>query len=96
MVEEGFLTEFVNVMRLLVEHQDFLEADQKVTIGFLLPIIVALKAKLRKIESIDSGLRLCKPIINFTWRLAIVFVFYNNELKMAEMLHPRLTLLDRR
>ena len=91
--EEELLSEYVNIVRPLAEALDNLQADKHVTIGFILPTIVALKSKLRKVE--EKGLKHCKPMLDLIFKAIdkrFGDFFQDRELKLASMLHPRFKL----
>jgi len=91
--EEELLSEYVNIVRPLAEALDNLQADKNVTIGFILPTIVALKSKLRKVE--EKGLKHCKPMLDLIFKAIdqrFVDFFQDRELRLASMLHPRFKL----
>jgi hypothetical protein len=71
-----------------------LQADKKVSIGFLLPTIVVLKKQLERLQT-NQRIKHCKPLINGLLsgvNKRFGDMFSDDELRLAAFLHPRFKL----
>jgi hypothetical protein len=92
--EEDLIKEYVKILLPLTRALDILQADKKVSIGFLLPTIVVLKKQLERLQT-NQRIKHCKPLINgLLSRVNNRFgdMFSDDELRLAAFLHPRFKL----
>ena len=91
--EEGFLLEYVKIVRPIAEALDVLQGDLKISVGYLLPTLTILKSKLRKLDSQNP--KHCKPMLREILRSIdrrFGSYFTDRELRLASMVHPRFKL----
>ena len=92
--EEDYIREYVKIMRPLTEALDILQADVKVSIGYLLPTLTILMIKMESLRK-KPGIIHCKPFIS-----AIISAlndrfgacFDDEDLCLAAMVHPKFKL----
>ena len=89
--EEEYIREFVKIMRPLAEALDVLQADTKISIGYLLPTLSILIAKMEKLQN-NSKVKHCRPFVfNIINGLNTRFseCFQDEDLIFAAMVHPK-------
>lgn len=92
--EEEIIGEYVKILYPVTRALDILQADKKVSAGFLLPTIVSLRNQLSKIER-DPNLKHSKALITaiqegITARFG--HLFDETSWKLAAISHPRFKL----
>lgn len=88
--EELFIVEYCKIMKPLADALDILQGDKNVSVGYLLPTLAVLKAKMKALEH-KRGNPLCEDLIK-----AIIVglekrfddLFEDEELIIAAILHP--------
>ena len=88
--EEEFVREYVKVMEPISEALDVLQADVKISIGYLLPTLTILLQKMEHLKE-KGAIKHCKPLLNtmiesVKRRFAASLV--DEELLIAAMVHP--------
>lgn len=92
--EEEFIKEYVRILFPLTRALDILQADKNVSIGYLLPTIVILQNELKSFSK-DSSIKHCKPLITAIENGVnnrFEQCFFDPELRLAAMTHPRFKL----
>ena len=90
--EEEFVREYVKVMEPISEALDVLQADVKISIGYLLPTLTILLQNMENLKE-KGAIKHCKPLLNtmiesVKRRFAASLV--DEELLIAAMVHPLL------
>ena len=89
--EEDLIKEYVKILLPLTRALDILQADKKVSIGFLLLTIVVLKKQLERLQT-NQRIKHGKPLINGLLsgvNNRFRDMFSDDELRLEAFLHPR-------
>lgn len=87
---EGYVREFMKVMKPISEALDALQADAKISMGYLLPTLTIF---LRKMECLlkKGAIKHCKPLLSTlieSDRHRFTDCFHDENLYIAAMIHP--------
>ena len=88
--EEELVREYVKIMKPMAEALDVLQADVKVSIGYLLPTLTILIQKLKKLLE-NRTIKHCKSLIRkmiSSIKIRFQNCFEDEELILAAILHP--------
>jgi hypothetical protein len=92
--EEDYIREYVKIMRPLTEALDILQADKKVSIGYLLPTLTILMNKMESLRR-KTGIVHCKAFISSiitALNCRFAHCFNDEDLCLAAMVHPKFKL----
>lgn len=89
--EEDFIKEYIKIMGPVTEALDILQADKKISIGYLLPTLSILMKKLEVLKT-KPDIKHCKSMINTIMdsvKKRFQSCFTDQELIVAALVHPK-------